>query len=180
MFSQHDEERYILGNTPTIGRFLSIGEWSGETFSNVRALALNGWSGTCVEPSPGPFCALVELYRHNEKIKLVNALVDPSAYGLKKFYSTADAISTTEEKLCEKWGGVKNFREIYTAQVPVAEVLDGFYDFVSIDTEGSSVSILKAISLSDRTNLVCVEHDMRLNEVEEHFRNHGVNLTRHN
>ena len=69
MFTQRDEEKYILeffkGNT---GRFLDIGAANGECFSTTRALALLGWSGVCVEPSPTVLPALRTLYAGNPKV----------------------------------------------------------------------------------------------------------------
>lgn len=76
MFSQYDEEKYILeavmpvGGLPVTidvtgegwlrpsiapGRFLDIGGWHPVIFSNTRALVEIGWEGVIVEPSPGPF-----------------------------------------------------------------------------------------------------------------------------
>src|SRR5687767_5636594 len=64
MYSQNLEEQYILEHFKdrTKGTFCSIGENDGVTFSNVRALALKGWSGVMVEPSPKAFERLKTLY----------------------------------------------------------------------------------------------------------------------
>jgi len=55
MFSQNDEEKHIVRffrDKIDKGSFLDIGAYNGKAFSNTHRLALNGWSGVCLEPSP--------------------------------------------------------------------------------------------------------------------------------
>jgi hypothetical protein len=87
---------------------------------------------------------------------------------MRKFYVSSDAISTTDALNLKKWGGGGNFREIVMPETPVGELLGGRFDFISIDTEGTSVDILKSIDLLvHKPVLVCVEHDGRIAESEK-------------
>jgi len=72
MFSQRDEETYILEHFKgSTGTFLDLGAYDGVMFSNTRQLALNGWCGVCVEPSPTVLPKLLELYKDSDKIKVL-------------------------------------------------------------------------------------------------------------
>lgn len=175
MFSQHDEEKCILENTPEHGRLLDVGAWSGEVFSNSRALILKGWDAVLVEPSSEPFTALINLYKGNRNVSLVNALAGFS-WKLTNFYSTPDAISTTDPAQCQKWGGLKNFCKIIVPEVPLEQIATEYFDFITIDTEGSSCDLLLSIDLEyqhRKTNLVCVEHDGRMKEIDDYFKKFG-------
>ena len=71
MYTQRDEEPFILKHFELMkspGRFLDIGAFNGETFSTTRQLALNGWSGVCVEPSQIPFRDLNKRYDSNDSV----------------------------------------------------------------------------------------------------------------
>lgn len=174
MYSQRDEEKYILANSPATGKFLDIGAFNGKTFSNSYALVERGWAGVCIEPSPESFVPLQKLHEKNQKITLVNALLGFN-WGLRKFYSSADAVATSEQACYDKWKGKTGFREIYIPELPIAElfrVLPGPYDFVTIDTEGTSWQVLQAINLTG-TNLVCVEYDSFAGEIEAFFKARG-------
>jgi len=52
-YSQNNEQQVILDyfGEHYIGTFLDLGCNDGQTFSNTRALALNGWSGVLVDAS---------------------------------------------------------------------------------------------------------------------------------
>lgn len=169
MYSQYDEEKYILeavGEEP--GRFLDIGAWDGKTFSNTLALVERGWSGVLIEPGIEGFAALLALHGGNEKLTLIHAAVGLERCMLK-FWNTADAVSTTSERSYQQWKGEAQFTGcFYVAQVTLKEILDQFggpFDFVSIDTEGTSVELFLAYPLSvAQPRAVCVEHDSRIVE----------------
>jgi FkbM family methyltransferase len=190
-YSQQGEEAVILehlGHLPP-GRCLDVGAYSPSVFSNTRALIDKGWSAMLVEPSPGPFLSLLEAYKTNPKVKLVNALVGfGTRWSMKKFWNSSDAVSTTEEKNYQIWKEHGQFSETYMAETPVREILalgGNQFDFISIDTEGTSVDILKAIDVRALgAQLVCVEFDDRLSEATQYFtekqfdivHNNGCNL----
>lgn len=176
MYSQHDEERIILANTPPVGRCLDLGAFSATTFSNVRALIERGWSAVLVEPSAVPFAGLVEAYRHNDKITLVNVFAGDQ-FRLRRIQMTQDALTTADPVSYEKWKAVGQFREVIAPEVPLIQILltaGGPYNFINIDTEGSSFSLLKQINLKQfDTSLVCIEHDGKKEELRQWFNTQG-------
>jgi FkbM family methyltransferase len=174
MYSQNNEEQVILDYFDDVGTFLDIGAYDGKTFSNTHQLALNGWKGVCVEPSSGPFSRLVELYRDNKDIELVNCAViddysDPRS--LIPFYeSGGDAISSTEEMHTAKWSAV-DFRTVYVMPVPMARIERMFgnnFDFINIDVEGKNVEILEGFKgILENAKLICIEHDSKFAQIQK-------------
>lgn len=160
-YSQNNEEEVILSHFGgRVGRFLDIGANDGSTLSNTRALALLGWSGVLVEPSPTAFAKLSSLYPKGHT--LVNAAVGEEE-GEVEFFEGADTlVSTALPGEMDRWGRA-GFSPIKVRMVTVGGLLEkcpGPYDFVSIDCEGLDVKILKKL-VKNPQNLTtfCVEHN---------------------
>lgn len=180
MYSQNDEEKYILqffGGQ--VARFLDIGAFDGKAFSNTHALALQGWSGVCIEPSPTVFYRLMELYRDNPKIEMVNAAIDNS-FALKEFYdSTGDALSSFSAEHKKKWeeGWNSKFTKIYVAALPIGEILSRFgtdYAFINLDVESHNYPILLSLPFNQlKTRMLCVEHDGHAVAMQTHLQQFG-------
>lgn len=174
MFSQNLEEQYILDyfkDYPN-GTFLSVGENDGVTFSNVRALALRGWSGVMIEPSPKAFAKLKELYSghkgiycypyaisdHNGKAMLQesSALVSANDVGL---VSTFHGHEMDRFKKSVKYEPVevKTFKwKTFVNRLKSTRLKDAKFDFVSMDCEGDELNILPDMDLSD-VKCFCIE-----------------------
>lgn len=174
MYSQRDEELYIINYFKDIknGRFLDIGAYEGKTFSNTHKLAKDGWSGVCVEPSPSVFPALEKLYESNENIICINKAVG-NIQGFISFYdSQGDAVSSTDEKHVKLWSdnyGSK-FKKIQVLCTTVKSLLDEYgydFNFVNIDTEGTSFDILNDLPFDKLANLsmICIEYDKKQKEI---------------
>lgn len=190
----------------TDGRFLDIGAWHPTDKSNTRALYERGWSGLLIEPSPGPFINLLracqkcgavpsELYGErksmtcekcgggrygaDERLTLICAAVGLER-GLMRLHATDDAVSTDNEEHYEKWKEVGGFFGQFLSPVLLLEDIFqqfGAFDFVNLDAEGSSASLL--IRMFDGgvfPTCVCVEHDNRTTELCELAIKHGYAL----
>jgi FkbM family methyltransferase len=182
MYSQHDEEKIILAHTPLSGRLLDLGAYNALAFSNSRALIERGWSAVLVEPSAVPFAGLVEAYKTNDKITLMNCFAG-SAWGLKKIYMTPDALTTGDEANYQKWKAVGQFREVIVPEVPLIQILltAGQFDFLNIDCEGVSWELLKQINLKQfGCSLVCCEYDNHKEEMRAWFEQHGFKVISEN
>lgn len=166
MYSQYNEEEIILKYFgSTVGRFLDIGAYDGKTFSNTYALAEKGWRGTLVEPAPVSFKALQDTYtKIKTESELVNAAVGPQM-GIFPFFDCAgDAVGSLSTAHMERWKEYCPFHKIYITVVTVQALLaalPGPYDFISIDAEGVSLTILEAFLQQPqtmvKTKLFCVE-----------------------
>jgi len=176
MYSQRDEEKFILAAFAgkTDGRFLDVGAWDGEIFSNTRALALAGWSGVLIEPSRIPCAKLRQLYNGSGAV-IIEAAAG-SQNGSTHLWESDDAISTTQRSHFDRW---KHHAEYHSyrlvEQVDLSEIIQrhGPFDFVSIDTEGTSVDLFTGIEWSPAPRLICVEDDQRYKAVLEHGKRFG-------
>jgi FkbM family methyltransferase len=164
IYSQHDEELYILEAVKDIerGTFLDVGAYDGIQFSNVRALVERGWSGTMVEPGIEAFQKLLGNYRHNYNVQLVHAAIGDKRSSLfadnPTTYSTTDEASFERFKYQEPFSRhflipMMSWRELLARTVPP--------DVLSIDTEGTSVGLLSKYPFrtGGTPRVVCVEHD---------------------
>lgn len=164
--SQYGEGLHIANHfAGRVGRFLDIGSYNGVALSNTWILSQLGWSGVCVEPSPEPFANLMVNYAGNDRVTLVNAaLTVESSKRLVPFFSTADALSSTELKHREKFAAYP-FTKIFIPSgigwKELLEVVDndatGPFDFVNIDSEGTNAKLLAEMPI--RPEMVCVEYD---------------------
>lgn len=167
-YSQRDEQEHILAAVGSnVGRFLDIGAWNARDLSNTRALFEIGWGGVMIEPSPEPFLGLLREYGNEPLVSLICAAVGFERT-MTRLHATADALSTTSEDSFEKWkenGGF--YGSFYTPVITIPEILNQFgaFDFVSIDTEGTSVDLFHALmDTAMRPRSICVEHDNRIVE----------------
>lgn len=188
-YSQYDEQQHILGivGLRLSGRFLDIGAWDAKTFSNSRALIELGWSGILIEPSPGPLRGLVKEYGTCERIKVIGAAVTVQG-GLIELEVTDDAVTmAASAPQIEEWRGTAGFfGKLTVPSISMQELFNQFggdFDFVSIDTEGTSVNLFaEMLRIGPRPRCVCLEHDNRLVEIAQyaeaaHYRQVHLNGT---
>ncbi len=163
-FSQNDEEQAILEyfkDKPT-GKFLDIGAFEGKTFSNVYQLVLNGWQGVSIEASPLNFVNLRNNYK-DKPVQLICGAINTDTGGITKFYDTeGDAVGTTEETNHNIWKDAVKFHEIYVTQFSLGNFIKNFgtdFDFISVDTEGTSAKLFVRMLDLFTPQLWCVEFD---------------------
>jgi FkbM family methyltransferase len=180
MYSQLDEEDEILKYTPERGHFLDIGAFHPRVLSNTRLLVEYGWTGVVVEPSPGPLKSLIQEYgSENGPVTVVCAAVGGN--GLVRMYVTDDAVTTDSERVHDLWKDEGGYYGIfYAPQISAAKLVTYFgpFDFINVDTEGSSVDILKdLLEVSPRRPAcICVEHDNRSEEIDDLASKHGYSI----
>ena len=188
-YSQYGEQKYILEalgvyeGQPAYTkppRLLEIGAFDPFAMSNSRALIELGWSAVLFEPSPGPLRALVKEYGNNERVEVVGCAVVRLATGPLKLRLTDDAVSADagNEAHLKKWEGYGFYGTMTTWPLSLGFVMErwGPFDFVSIDTEGTSVDLfcelVQVCANSDwgrpkRPRCVVVEHDNRWDEMRK-------------
>jgi len=190
-YSQHGEQQYILEalrpiicpegtGKPQLGRLLDIGAWNAKTFSNSRALIELGWSAVLFEPSPGPLRGLVEEYGKNPRVEVVGAAVTLGG-GMLKLRCTDDALSAdvNNAEHFKTWAGYGFYGDMWTNSVSLAAVFAnwGDVDFVSLDTEGSSVALFsEMVRLKKKPRCVVVEHENQWEFLKEAAQHGGYRL----
>lgn len=169
-YSQRNEEEHILAACAHAKRrrLLDIGAWHATDKSNSRALIEQGWDAVLIEPSPGPLRGLVAEYSNSAyDVQIVGAAIGCEP-GLFEMMITDDAVSTSDHTRGEEWARHTEF--IGTLIVPTLTLFDilnrfGDFDFVSIDTEGSSIDLLHVLLATEMMPAcICVEHDNRIVE----------------
>lgn len=165
-WSQSNEQSMILewaDRRASKGRWLDIGAVDGEVASNVRALALRGWGGTAVEPAAWAFDKLAALYSEREDVETVQAAIVVEPSPLIRWHYAHDLLSTTEDAYRDKWAEQVRFTPTYVAAVTVEQflaVLPGPYDMISVDIEGTTLPVTKALLDAGALapgGLLCVE-----------------------
>lgn len=173
MHSQNLEEQYILDYFgDDVGTFLDIGANDGITFSNTRALALKGWSGVMVEPSPKAFAQLKELYKghkniycypyaisdHNGKAMLQESgpLCSAADVGLVSTFH-AHEVARFSRTVKYEPVEVNTFKwKTFANRLKSTRLKDAKFDFISMDIEGDELNVLPDMDLTN-TKMVCIE-----------------------
>jgi FkbM family methyltransferase len=157
-YSQNNESEIIdkyfsehAGST-----FLSIGENDGITLSNVYALTLKGWNGTCIEPSPEAYRRLETNYLGlphtliNAAVTDFNGEITLHQSGEHLGNGDVSLLSTIipEEKkrwVKESWTDIKVPAINFGTLLGISKVKQ--FDLISIDVEGAELTILKQMDL---------------------------------
>jgi FkbM family methyltransferase len=179
MYSQNNEEQVIKDYFKDFkGVFLDIGSNDGITLSNTRALAEQGWSGVCVEPSPTAFVKLQELYKGNKNVYCYpfalgttndKVILKDSGSHLGK--SDSGLLSTLIPEETNRWKSTTQYTDVevqcYRYKTFLNRIKFKKFDFVSIDVEGMEVEIMKQMDFTD-VKLVCAEWNSKP-EVKSEF-----------
>ena len=162
-FSQLGQDTRVLShyNNKRYGYFIEIGAYNGITLSNTYLLEKNyGWTGLCIEPSPYQFPNLV---KNRPNSICINTTVYNND-GLIKEFIVADMFSGIVDHIdCHK--EYLNNEKIKVVTVKLDTLLKryhspSFIDYLSIDTEGSELEILRSVDFSSyRFGMIHLEHN---------------------
>lgn len=166
-FSQHGQDKWVVEKifkNQREGIFVDIGAYNGIEISNTYYLEekLN-WKGICVEPIPKLYNDLCK----NRKCICVNGCV-AAVDGEVEFLEVegSETLSGLERALDKTQDDRIQNQKINKLKLPGYNLntllkLHQFenIDFLSIDTEGSEMEILKSISWGDVSiKVICVEN----------------------
>lgn len=171
-FSQHEEQTHILEYFKDVegGRFLDIGSFHPETFSNVRGLyEYNNWTGICIEPSPKCYPAIRDFYKGTD-VETYECAIGKGTGVIEFYEANGDALSSTDLDHVKKWekGYGSKFDKITVQCFTLEDFLERTsykqFNFVSIDVENDrlGIDILKQVDLYS-VGMVCLEvgYDLR-------------------
>lgn len=175
------------------GVFVDVGAYDGVTFSNTLMLERDrGWTGICIEPLPDIFAQL----RKNRRCACVQACIGdrdeteveflavqcefPSTRMLSGVLSEYDPrhLQRVDNEL-NYYGGTKS-----VIRAPMRQLLGilqehaiSNVDYLSIDTEGSELLILRSTILSAMGNpCITVENNYNDPEIDAALRDQGYKL----
>ena len=176
-YSQFGQDKFIYENffvDNPAGFFLDIGAHDGITGSNTFFFEKLGWSGICVEPIPSVFQKL----KINRKCTSLNVALSNSngeedflvlegytemLSGILKNYDQKH-LNRIESEL-KAMGGKKNYIHCKTITFDELEIPHEI-DYMSIDVEGSELSILKTIDFNKyKINVVSIENNYNDNDI---------------
>jgi FkbM family methyltransferase len=166
-FAQNFQDLFALwaaGGRRT-GYFVEFGTLNGRDFSNTYTLEKLGWNGIVAEPHPSyadkipavrncHFSDLCVFDKTGDTVEFRAVIGRPALSAIGETQLNDDKVSLRE-----------NYRESSVQTITLNDLLDKFdappvIDFISIDTEGSELRILKAFDFSKREVLsFCIEHN---------------------
>ncbi len=192
-YSQNGEDLIILnelsrrGIGTGSGKLLDIGAWDPVVLSNSRLLIELGWKAVLIEPSPGPLRNLIGKYKDLKDVTVIGAAVGIEP-GLVRMQITDDAVSTSDAGVQQTWKDAGGYiGSAYIPVITIQQIFDQFggpFDFVNIDTEGSSVALaIEYLKTEAYPRVMCVEHDGRVIELMEYAQTRhyaAIHTTREN
>jgi FkbM family methyltransferase len=172
-YSQLGQDLYILNqyNFKQNGFFVEVGSSDGITISNTYLLEKEyGWKGICVEPlpyyyetciknRPNSVCCKDAVYSENDLILEFNIA------GCDLLSTDGDLLSGITSHIDKYVDTLKKGIKINVTTKTLNSILDKynapkFIDYLSIDTEGSELEVLKGIDFDKyKFGMIDIEHN---------------------
>jgi FkbM family methyltransferase len=171
------------------GFFVEIGASDGVKFSNTLLLEKKyNWTGICVEPIPKNYTLLCQ--NRPKSICCDKAVYNKSDMDVIFDIANYDLLSGISNNIdCHKKAVDKNKTQISVETILLNDLLDNcnapqFIDYLSLDTEGSELEILKSVNFDKyKFGLIDVEHNFiepRRTEIRKLLTNNGYIYLREN
>jgi FkbM family methyltransferase len=143
-YSQLGQDKWILGKVfPDVadGYFVDVGAWDAEELSNSKALEERGWTGICVEPFPRNW--------KNRTCQLFKEVVYDRKGDVVRFRQS-DVLGGIDQHINSHRAEVQRDPVVELTTTTLGDIFERanaphFIHFVSIDTEGSELEILKGL-----------------------------------
>ena len=183
-YSQLGQEKYLNENffkNKTNGVFVDIGAHDGITLSNTKFFEELGWQGICVEPIPEIFEKLkinrkciCEQYAVTDEDGIGEFLVlkgwTEMLSGLANEYVQSH-VNRINAEISER-GGSKEIIPINT--IKLQTLLDRhnitYIDYLSVDTEGNELKILKSIDFNKtKVFSITVENNYNISDFKDYL-----------
>lgn len=168
--SQIEQERWVFAmcNGRRDGRFAEIGAFDGVLHSNSYFLETeHGWQGVCVEPNPALFVRLSEsrsaicleraVYREAGQIL---SFIPSQEIGTLAEVASNDRYADDRAQAAAAHGFVQVETITFAEIAAMGDFAETGFDYVSLDTEGSELEILRTIDFArHRIALFTIEHN---------------------
>ncbi len=189
--SQLGQDRFLNENyfkSKNNGIFVDVGAHNGITISNSLFFENIGWTGICVEPNPAVFNEL----KNNRKCICENYAISDEQ-GEEDFLLVtgyAEMLSGLKKEYCDMHlGRVRGEINHYGGKEEIIKVktirLDTLFnkhnikyvDFLSVDTEGNELKVLKSIDYNDtKVFSISVENNYKDPSIKEFLTSVGFEL----
>lgn len=148
-YSQNGEDLIIekIVNKRGKGFYVDVGAYDPDRFSNTKRFYLKGWRGINIEPNPNSF-----LKFKNDRARDINlniGIAKKNGY-LDFFTMFPDTLSTFSKTVVRQYQA-EGFELVSVTQIKVMTLSDIFrkykaykIDFMSVDTEGYDLTVLKS------------------------------------
>lgn len=195
-YSQYGQDKFIneqFINNKKNGFFVDIGAHDGQTYSNTYFFEKKlDWHGICFEPLPKPF---QELSKCRSNSICLNACVSSTEGNIEfieveGYSEMLSGIVGTYHPLhlarlkreITQYGG--NYRIIKIPSIRFNDTMTAYniskIDFLSIDTEGSELEILKSINFETVIiNIIAVENNYQVKEIRLLLESKGYRFVIH-
>jgi len=165
--SQIGQDVYVLNNIfgkKRNGFFIELGAADGITHSNTYAMEKDfSWNGICIEPNP-KYKSLLDKNRTCNKVYFPvysssNKMVNFSVVDYGQFSGISNHLGNIGNSKIEK--------KIKLKTKTLTQICDEcnapkYIDFLSLDTEGTELEVLKGFDFNKYTiGYICVEHNYR-------------------
>ncbi len=189
--SQYKQDYFldrIVFNKKSNGFFVDIGAHDGVTYSNSYFFEKNrNWRGVCIEPNPNVYKKLEKnrsSVNYNVCIGDKNAIVEFTQVegysemlsGVTKEYHQ-NHLKRLNTEISESGGSINIIKSKMIRFDNIKDIKNKKIDFISIDTEGNELNIIKAIDFNE-VDITCivVENNYKNNEIENILLNYNFKL----
>jgi len=158
-YSQKQEDLIIdkLLSHKKNGFYVDIGTSDPNRFNNTKRFYLKGWHGINIEPNPRIFERIKE---DRKKDINLNIGIGDNEGKMNFFIFFPDTLSTFSEEEAKNYikQGFRIIKEVRKLVKVFEEYAEETMDFLSIDTEGCDLDVLKSNNWERyRPKLICVE-----------------------
>jgi len=165
------------------GFFIDIGAGDGIVVNNTYIFEQIGWKGICIEPQPDIFNCL----KRNRKCDCYNVALSSvnnesvdfnKVHGERNFSGLNMSMSELQKRNIEKYGEIEiikvktiTFDELMKKYPNISEI-----DFMSVDTEGHEMEILKTINFEKyKFKLITIERN-EPDKIKGYMRQNGYKI----
>jgi FkbM family methyltransferase len=169
------------------GKCIEIGATDGIHFSNTYHFELNNWECLCVEPVPETFAKLKNNRKNCLNLAISSQNMDSVNFELftiqnvEQPHSAMSGLEVDEilvNDLKKHYPTIeRNTIKINTKRLDWC--IENYFnydeiDFISIDTEGSEIDVLKSFNVNNyNLKLLILENNYNLSDIENYLKNYG-------
>jgi FkbM family methyltransferase len=182
-YGQFEEEPEIQKYFPEnyIGSCIDIGAYDGIVSSNTKAFEELGWYCLCIEPNPRSYKDLKKnrLHAVNYAISYTNDDMILNIVDLGNHHEDAITSLKIDERLIKQhinYGYNLSYDHVIVEVTTLDNCINDFYksdkiDFISIDTEGTELDVLKGFSIEKwNPKLMIIENNFDEPFIEDYLK----------